>query len=130
MRVGFLANLASLAVLVSGCTMIGHERVAGWPELQIVEHYVPHAEMRERCAKYTGFGMSPEACAEFDFASRRCLLWFSADFPPQPWIVEHERLHCQGYDHVGMSTLRELLARHGGPDAYAGAGATRPAASP
>jgi hypothetical protein len=74
--------LLFVAVLLSGCTMIGEERVEGWPELQIVEHYVPHHVMRERCMKYVPLLMSPEACAEFDFVANRCDLWFSADFPP------------------------------------------------
>jgi hypothetical protein len=113
-QLGGQASLVLLAMVLSACTVIGHEKVAGWPALEIAEHYVPHPEMRERCAKYVGFGMSPEACAEFDLAARRCNLWFSADFPPNAWIVEHERLHCQGYDHVGAGTLKEILARSSG----------------
>jgi hypothetical protein len=121
--------LAFLALALSACTMVGHERVHGWPQMQIVEHHVPHAVMRERCAKYVGFGMTPEACAEFDFAGNRCHLWFSADFPPNRWMIEHERLHCRGYDHVGMTTMAKMLSRHQGED-HASAGATFPAASP
>jgi hypothetical protein len=101
--------LAFLAL--SACTVVGHEKVQSWPQMEIVEHHVPHAVMRERCAKYVGFGMTPEACAEFDFAGNRCHLWFSADFPPNRWMLEHERLHCQGYDHIGMTTMAEMLAR-------------------
>lgn len=101
--------LASAAL--GACSTIGHERVEGWPTLEIVEHYVPHATMRDRCAKYVGFGMSPIACAEFELVARRCHIWFSADFPPEPYVVEHERLHCQGYDHPGETTMREILAR-------------------
>jgi hypothetical protein len=111
-----------LAMLLAACTMIGHEKVAGWPALDIVEHYVPEADMRSRCAKYVAFGMSPQACAEFDFAARRCDLWFSADFPPTAAMVEHERLHCRGYDHLGMGTMAGMLARHQGhPSASSGA---------
>jgi hypothetical protein len=119
------SRLALLAVLLAGCTAIGHERVAGWPRLEIVEHHVPHAEMRDRCARYTGFGMSPEACAEFDLVNRKCHIWYSADFPPQPFIVEHERLHCAGYDHAGSKAMANWLRVHqaseGAPGAAAGA---------
>ena len=119
------ASLAVLALLLSACTFIGHEKVAGWPALEIAEHYVPEVQMRERCVKYVAFGMSPQACAEFDFARNRCDLWFSADFPPTPAMVEHERLHCQGYDHVGMNTLSEFLARYrASAEGLASAGAT------
>jgi hypothetical protein len=117
-----------LAALLAGCTM-GHERVDGWPALQVVEHYVPHAEMRERCARYAGFGMSPEACAEFDLAAARCHIWYSADFPPPRFVRDHERLHCAGYDHVGSASMQQILKRHLA-SRWARFGITRPAASP
>jgi hypothetical protein len=119
--------LALLAALSSGCAMvIGHERVNGWPELEIVEHYVPHAQMRDKCAPYVGFGMSPEACAEFDLVNRKCHLWFSGDFPPQKFIVEHERLHCAGYDHVGSTSMARFLQYHVSTRGVsAGAGSSR-----
>lgn len=99
-----------LCVFTASCSvMMGHERVAGWPQLEVVEHYVPHSVMRDRCARYVAFGSSPEACAEFDLANRKCHIWFSADFPPQPFIVEHERLHCAGYDHQGSTNMAAYL---------------------
>ena len=105
-------TLALIAALAAGCSVIGHERVEGWPALEVVEHYVPHAQMRDRCAPYVGFGMSPEACAEFDLVHRKCHIWFSADFPPQKFIIEHERMHCAGYDHVGSSNMARFLEQH------------------
>ena len=102
-----------LAALLAGCTTIEkHERVEGWPKLQIVEHYVPNSVMRDKCAPYVGFGMSPEACAEFNLYTRTCHIWFSADFPPPRFIVEHERMHCAGYDHVGSSNMARFLEEH------------------
>lgn len=128
---GGRASLALLAVVLSACTVIGHEKVAGWPAMQVVEHYVPTHEMRERCSKYVAFGMSPEACAEFNLVTNRCDLWFSADFPPPKRIVEHERLHCEGYDHIGMNTLAEFLARYrASADGLASAGATNSGSGP
>ena len=96
-------------LFVSGCTVVGHERVQGWPELRIVEHHVPHHVMRERCTRYAPPMMSPEACAEFHFASGECHLWFSSDFPPPRDIVEHEHLHCRGHDHIGQRTMAGIL---------------------
>jgi len=72
---------------------------------------VPHEVMREHCVRYVGFGQSPAACAEFDFAQHRCDIWYSADFPPQPFIVEHERMHCRGYEHAGEHHLSEAWHR-------------------
>lgn len=117
-------SLVLLAALLAGCSAIAHQRVGGWPELQVVEHYVPHAEMRDRCMRYVGFGASPEACAEFDLAGRKCHVWYSADFPPQRFIREHERLHCAGYDHAGSTGMQRFLQHHlatGGANAAAGA---------
>jgi hypothetical protein len=114
--------IAALALALQGCTIVGHQQVQGWPQLAVVEHYVPELQLRERCVKYVAFGMSPQACAELDFAARRCDLWFSADFPPTQSMVEHERLHCRGYDHVGMGTMAGLLERYQGyPSASSGA---------
>jgi hypothetical protein len=104
--------LALISAIAAACTVIAGEPVAGWPALQTVEHYVPHHEMRERCSRYVAFGMAPEACAEFDFAARRCDLWFSADFPPAPQVIGHEREHCQGYEHAGAHELRTILAKY------------------
>jgi hypothetical protein len=100
-----------LAALAAGCA-VGHQRVEGWPKLEIVEHYVPHAEMRDRCKPYVAFGMEPAACAEFDLARGRCHIWYSADFPPQKFIIDHERLHCAGYDHIGSTAMQHFLRQH------------------
>jgi hypothetical protein len=122
-QLGSSVGMVFLAMVLSACTIVGHEKVAGWPQMEIVAHYVPSQEMRDRCAPYVGFGMLPEACAEFNFAANRCDLWFSADFPPPASIVEHERLHCEGYDHIGQRTMAEMLTRHAA-EGSASAGAT------
>ena len=124
-RASLAASIAVLAIAVSACATIGHERVEGWPALEIVEHYVPEAQMRDRCAQYTGFGTSPQACAEFELAEGRCDIWYSADFPPTREIIEHERLHCLGYDHVGSNGMRAILAEHRAQGLTASAGGGR-----
>ena len=104
--------LVLLAALLPACATMDHERVEGWPELEIVEHFVPHGEMQDRCLKYVGFGMTPEACAEFDLAARKCHIWYSADHPPMGFVRKHERLHCTGHDHVGSTAMQQLLTQH------------------
>lgn len=104
---GFVLGIVLCAF--NGCTSIGHVPVEGWPKLAVYEHYVPHHEMRDRCVKYAPFLMSPEACAEFDLEKLRCDIWFSADFPPPAFFVKHERLHCEGVDHVGETHMRDFL---------------------
>lgn len=111
----WLAWAVTLPLLVfslGACTTIGHEPVEGWPKLEVIEHHVPHHVMRDHCAKYAPWGSYPEACAEFNLAEGRCDLWFSADFPPPQAFIEHERLHCAGYDHVGEENMSRLLALH------------------
>ena len=110
---GHAVLLAVFAPLLAGaCTVIGHQKVEGWPQLAVSEHYVPHWQMRDHCAKYAPFGSSPEACAVFNLEARVCDLWFSADFPPPRSVVEHERMHCEGYDHIGETGMRDFLARY------------------
>jgi hypothetical protein len=111
---------------LAGCTTVGHERVEGWPALEIVEHHVPHHVMRARCAPYAPAFMNVEACAQFDFAAAKCHIWFSADFPPPKAFVDHERLHCQGYDHVGERVMAQMLQRHLAASLNASAGASTP----
>lgn len=100
-----------LAALLSACSSMDHERVEGWPQLEIVEHRVPAETMLERCRKYAGFGSVPLACAEFNLVARRCDIWLSESFAPSG-VVEHERLHCRGYDHLGDTNMRDFLARY------------------
>ena len=107
-------NVAKLfAVLAAGffagCAAMGPQ-IEAWPELAVHEHHVPHAEMRSRCARFSGFGAPPLACAEINFAERRCDIWFSAERPPAEYVRRHERLHCAGHDHENEDTLRTALA--------------------
>lgn len=104
-------SLAALVALLGACASIDHEKVEGWPQLHVAEHYVSAAEMVERCRRYVGFGSLPLACAEFNLAAGRCDIWLNRSFAPQA-VREHERMHCRGYDHVGATNMRELLARH------------------
>lgn len=118
-----------VAAASTACTTVGHDKVEGWPELTIVEHRVSAGEMYERCRKYVAFGMLPMACAEFNLATKRCDIWLMEGFAPRS-VVEHERLHCLGHDHVGETAMRDFLTRYraatSGVAAAAGA-TTRPA---
>lgn len=94
---------------VAACTTIDEhtEPPKDWPDLSITEHYVPHAQMRDRCVKYTAWYLNPEACMEVHFDTKVCDLWFSADFPPPQLFVQHERMHCAGYQHPGDTQLSD-----------------------
>ena len=100
---------AIVLIGVSGCSVIdGHQRVADWPELKVLEHHVSNQEMRDRCSPYVGFGMSPMGCTLFFLDQREAHIYVSKDFPSQP-ALEHERLHAAGYDHVGSVSMQGIL---------------------
>lgn len=89
---------------------IAHEPApADWPALAVAEHRVSWEEMTKRCSKYAPFGWTPMACSEIRLTTRRCDIWLSADHAA-PYIIEHERLHCAGHDHVGDTNLRDMWA--------------------
>lgn len=118
---------AALLAAAAGCSTIDeHNRVEGWPELRVIEHYVSDDAMRERCSKYVSFGMLPEACSEFNFVRGECHIWFSRDYPPALYVVRHEQLHCQGYDHPGDTTMRDILARYRAAQQAARGAAAKP----
>ncbi len=100
----------AMAALLSGCASIDShsDPVAGWPNLTPVEHHVPNAEMRDRCGIYLPVWSSPEGCAIFRFDANECHIYVSADFP-RPDVLEHERQHCEGRDHVGSTDMKAML---------------------
>lgn len=105
-----------LLAAAAGCTTIDqHVRVADWPELMVFEHQVPNAEMYARCNKYVGVLMTPLGCTEFNFASGEAHIWVTPGFMMNT-VLEHERLHAAGYDHVGSDEMARLWhgwqARH------------------
>ena len=94
---------------LSGCaTMDSHQRVAGWPELKVVEHHVSHVEMRNRCDPYVAAWMSAEGCTLFFLDLGEAHIYVSKEFPSQP-VLEHERLHAAGYDHAGSVGMQGIL---------------------
>jgi hypothetical protein len=106
---GFFAAAALWSAALGGCTVMNtHEPVQGWPELKIVEHHVPHAEMRDRCARFVSAWSFAEGCTLFYFDRREAHIYVSADLP-SPGVLQHERLHAAGYDHVGSTNMLRVL---------------------
>ncbi len=102
-------SFGSLLVLVAaGCTTIDEQvRVADWPELKVIEHYVSYSEMREHCAKYAGPLMTPLGCTEFDFDAGEAHIYVTPELPMRA-VLRHERLHAAGYDHAGSTYMARL----------------------
>lgn len=102
-------NVAVLGAALAGCSTIDrHEPVPGWPELKIVEHHVAAQEMRDRCARFVPPYQFTEGCTIFHFDRSEAHIYVSKDFPSR-LVLEHERWHAAGYDHVGSSAMRRML---------------------
>ena len=104
----------SLSFLLVGCatTIDNHTSPPlDWPKLTIVENYVPVGILYEKCYKYVPewmkwLGAIVEGCAEMDFKANTCTVWVRDSGFADLNILTHERLHCQGYDHIGDSVLK------------------------
>lgn len=104
------AAAVACLVLQACATQVAHERVAGWPTLRVIEHRVPEAEMHRVCDQYAPPLMTPRACAVINLTALRCDIWLTEN--PLQSSVEHERLHCAGYDHVGKHDLADMLKQY------------------
>lgn len=101
--------LLTMVVMLAGCmTTIdtGRGPPPDWPELEIVVMRVSEATARYYCP--AGFMQTVYACTIPSFADGRCLIYLASDSPS---ILEHEKLHCKGYDHRGESAARDSWAK-------------------
>ena len=100
---------ASLAAgLLGGCQSIDqHNRVQDWPELKIVEYQVSTAELWERCQRYVPRFSLPAGCTLFYFGRGEAHIYVGEE--TNPLTLRHERLHAQGYDHVGSTKMLRAL---------------------
>jgi hypothetical protein len=111
---GFLKRAACgtavvVLVFLSGCAGVdSHRRVADWPALKVVEHHLSNREMRDHCAPYMGPLESPLGCTVFYFDLGEAHIYVSKEFPAQ-FVLEHERLHAAGYDHIGSGGMQAML---------------------
>ena len=105
---GFFAAVV-LAAGLGGCSVMNtHQPVPGWPQLEVVEHHVSHAEMRDRCARFVSPFSFPEGCTLFYLDRREAHIYVSAELPSRG-VLEHERLHAAGYDHLGSTNMLRVL---------------------
>ena len=101
-------RLAVLSAALAGCAAIDKSQtVPGWPELKIVEHHVTRDEMLAQCQPWFRSGV-PEGCTLFHFDRNEAHIYVRNDFTAR-WVLEHERLHAAGYDHVGSTHMQRAL---------------------
>ncbi len=53
---------------------------------------------------------APEGCALFLFDKGEAHIYVSAELPSNI-VLEHERLHAAGYDHIGSTNMQRALER-------------------
>ena len=103
-------NTSNLMILggilaLSACSTISHiPPPSDFPVLKEIVHIVSTREKNDVCAKYGPPFTYVEACAEWYFETRECHIWLDKDFL-QEYQIEHERMHCKGYDHPGSTVI-------------------------
>lgn len=101
----FIALL--LVMALGACTVINEHRAppSDFPELKITVNELGFWETQEKCdwSPALVILIGPRlGCAKYDFQKMTCdiYLWVNS-------ILEHELLHCKGYDHIGSSQIRD-----------------------
>ncbi len=112
MKKTFSRSICTLLIAASagGCALIDPmNRVDDWPQLKVVEHDLPYAEMYKACQPYIGPLDAPLACTVFYLDAREAHIYVAKGLKFGP-IVEHERMHAAGYDHYGSTHMKVVLA--------------------
>ncbi len=102
--------LLIVLLLLSGCattvTPMDWSKLppSDFPKLEIKVIKVTEDQLKERCKNiyYSPF-TQPLACSLLYFSANSCLIYTATD---NPEIIEHEKGHCQGYDHPNDASIR------------------------
>ena len=96
-------------LMLSACSTIDAHTPApsGWPALRIVIVDDPYADkgIEVYCSPSNLFAYHM-ACAVPDFAQQTCFIYARSR---DKWLIDHEKLHCAGYDHPGGSSIRKIM---------------------
>jgi hypothetical protein len=99
----FSLCLATVLLLLSGCAITpidaAHEPPHDWPELKITVHKLD--DLSGVCNLRNAAMLA--GCAVADFNKGTCAVYVRFSSKE---VLEHERMHCRGYDHPGESTFR------------------------
>jgi hypothetical protein len=109
--VGFAITLAC-ASLVAGCATLIDEHTPppeGWPKLAVQTVYLGPIALQKQCWKYQAaymkfLGGLVMQCVEANFDELTCTQYRPRDATDGD---QHEADHCEGYDHIGESKLRD-----------------------
>jgi hypothetical protein len=96
-----------LVMALGACTIVNEHRAppADWPELTVTINETSFKETQDKCGwnVVAAVLIGPMfGCAYVNFDQMKCdvYLWLNA-------VLEHELLHCKGYDHIGSTALAD-----------------------
>lgn len=95
--------VATLLVLLYGCTSMPHIKVEGVDNLNVTEHLMSQSEVMSVCGQKLGIPalirifITPLACATVWLERWTCDIYYSE--ATAKYTLEHERKHCRGYWH-------------------------------
>jgi len=105
-KVIFATVAISALLLISGCMSMPDVKVVGVDNLKVTEHIVSSQEVTKICGKKLGIPILMRwmikiwGCAEIELDTWTCDIYYSEEnLEDQTDLLEHERLHCQGYWH-------------------------------
>jgi len=106
----FIALL--LVMALGACTAINvHQKPpSDWPKLNVSIHKVGFRELQKICGGSYAIGLLTQymGCAWIYFEKGTCEVYYAADDKDSAThVIEHEVMHCEGYDHIGSSALAD-----------------------
>ena len=95
--------------MLSGCATIDSHvpPPAGWPQLRV--EVIVDADASRGIEKYCGASsllLWRVGCAVPDFAQETCFVYVR---DLSPWVIDHEKMHCAGYDHPGGNSIAKIM---------------------
>lgn len=105
-----LAVAAVFAAVLPGCAAQlvqddWHDQPSH-PALPAKHIEVADKDLRRVCGNHPG--MKLHGCAIRVVDARLCLIYTAPN--PAPWLMEHERKHCAGWDHGPIQTVQTRVA--------------------
>lgn len=104
-------SLLLSAWLSVGCTVINvhQEPPQDWPELEIIYNKVDFWTLQKECGTIGPMFLLFQSlgCAWIRFDEMTCNVYYYSglDSDSKVSVIEHEKMHCHGYDHIGSKTL-------------------------
>lgn len=98
--------IIGLTILLGGCMSMPDKKVEGVDNLKVTEHVLSTSEVTRVCGEKLGIPLLMRwmvkiwGCATIELDTWTCDIYYSQEnLEGQSDLLEHERMHCQGYWH-------------------------------